>query len=123
MPYREFEYESRADRFDLPDSIQQLRTAWQSIPPDVKSSLLFHIRQLWAVRGPMLARLAVTAYSLMRQGVPMKVALPRAASQLGIPRRPAGSQPGLSTTQVKQYRQRQMQRLPARKPVYNRRRR
>lgn len=120
MPYRESEYESRVDRFDLPDFIQQLKTAWQSIPQDQKSMLLFHARQFWAVRGPMLARLVVTAYRLMQQGIPMRVALPRAAQKLGIPSRTGVVQPGLSTTQVKQYHRRQMQRLPMRRPGYRR---
>jgi hypothetical protein len=120
MPYRESVYENLADRFDVAHVIDQLRDAWRSIPQDQKSLLVSYAKQLWPVRGMLLAKLVVLAFGDMRRGIPMQAALHRAAYRLGVRRRDGGVQSGMSTTQVQQYRRRQMQRQPSsrRKPGY-----
>jgi hypothetical protein len=124
MMYRDSAYESQADPFDVPDVIQQLMTAWKSIPLDQKSMLVHYARQIWQVRGVLLARLVVGAFREMRRGLPMRPALYRTAQRLGVSPRSGSSQPGMSSIQVGQYRRRQMQRLPSnqRRPVPRRRR-
>lgn len=114
MAYREQAYEAQADPFDVPDFLQQLMMAWRSIPMDQKSMLVQYARQIWPVRGALLARLVVGAFNEMRRGIPMQPALYRTAHRLGIAQRSDGGvPPGMSHVQVQQYRQRQMQRSPA----------
>ena len=113
MPYRESVYENPANQFDVAHVIDQLRDAWRSIPQDQKSLLVSYAKQLWPVRGMLLAKLVVLAFGDMRRGIPMQAALNRAAYRLGVQRREGGIQPGISITQVDQYRKRQMQRLPS----------
>ena len=118
MPYRESEYDDNADHFDVPEVIQQLMQAWKSIPQDQTSMLVSYARQLWPVRGALLAQLVVLAFGQIRRGVPMRTALYRAAHRLGINQRVSASHPVMSTTQVHQYRRRQMQRLPTNRRKY-----
>jgi hypothetical protein len=113
MSYRESVYENPTDQFDVPHAMDQLRDVWRSMPQDLKSLLVSYAKQLWSVRGVLLAKLVILAFGDMRRGVPMQAALYRAAHRLGVQRRDGGVQPGMSTTQVQQYRRRQMQRLPS----------
>lgn len=112
MTYRQSVYENRADPFDVPQVIDQIRDGWRSIPQDQKSLLVSYAKQLWAVRGVLLAKLVILAFGDMCRGAPMQIALFRAANHLDVPRR-QGLPTGMSTTQVQQYRRRQMQRQPS----------
>ena len=113
MSYRDAFYEDDADRFDPPEVIHQIMQAWKSIPQDQKTMLVRYARQLWPVRGALLAQLVILAFGQIRRGIPVQTALYHAAQRLGIQQRGAATQPGMSTTQVQQYRRRQMQRLPS----------
>lgn len=125
MHYRESVYDRNVDRFDFPDLVQQIMRVWKSIPQDQKSLIVSNIRDLWPVRGMLLAHLTVLVFGQVRHGVPLHIAIRRAAQKLKIEQQVGTNKPGMSSTQAQQYRRRQMQRLPSDRslPGYRPRRR
>ncbi len=95
--------------------VHAISDMWRSMPPDLKQQLMTTARQLWTVRGGLLAQLVGLAYSFVLQGLQPIPALRLAARQLHIPR--SSGLGKLTGVQVKQYHRRQQQR--GRRPGQN----
>lgn len=110
-----------AEAMDVSDVFQQARDAWTSLPQDTKQDVLRRARILWQLRGIQLQwflRALIGVYSQNPEGWQAALLRDRgqAVTQLalmagraaGLKPRSAPTQPGLSTTQVRTFHQRQL---------------
>jgi hypothetical protein len=127
--YLEHELESAAEQMS---AIDEVRQAWQALPPEIKQDIMRRLKQLWDTRGASWARLMAALNTIVgrnpalwrlrllqnRGATAHRLAL-IAGRMAGLRARGAGAHPpGMSPVQVRQYHQRQQARgrVPGRNP-------
>lgn len=119
----ELELEQAAERMDAAEIFNQLRQAWQALPPELKQDIVRRAIQVFEVRGAYRRRLLDAVDGIFaqdRQAWQQALLRNRAAAaqhlamlagrKAGLPLKGGTPPPGFSDVQVRDYRRRQRSR-------------